>query len=127
MAYFNGSKDFIVVVERSGGINVTLPTRTVTVTDRDYGGNVVVTVLVNEGGVLKPKSMNVPSGGTVTITYAWKTPVFITSPYISWCDVYDAEGELMKYCPSTYDATTATLAYFPQSDGGDNHHIYACQ
>ena len=110
-----------------GGINVTLPNCTVTVCDRDYAGNVVVTVLVNEGGVLKPKSTNVPSGGTVTLTYAWKTPVFITSPYLSWCDVYDAEGDYIRNCPYTYDATTATVAYFAQIDGGDRHHIDACQ
>ena len=110
-----------------GGINVTLPNCTVTVCDRDYAGNVVVTVLVNEGGVLKPKSTNVPSGGTVTLTYAWRTPVFITSPYLSWCDVYDAEGDYIRNCPYTCDATTATMAYFAQIDGGNRHHIDACQ
>ena len=113
--------------EGSGAYDVRLPTRTVTVTDQDGGASIVVTALVNENGKLIYKSKNVPSGGSVTITYAWYTPIFIKSAYLSWLDVYDCEGDYMRYCPYYYDSVNTTFAVFPQSDGGDNHQIYACQ
>lgn len=121
-------RDIIVTAEGGGGgINVTLPTRTVMVVDNDYAGDIKVTVLVNEGGKLVYKSMDVPSGGALTLTYAWYTPIFITSRWAASISVEDAEGDWIRYAPYHYDATNSMFAVFPQSDGGSSHTVYVYQ
>ena len=109
------------------GFAVTLPTSTVTVIDNDYAGDIVVTALVNEDGKLTYQSTTVSVGGSATITYAWYTPIFITSKWASSIMVEDAEGDPMRNCPQTYDATNKTFAVFPKIDGGDNHAVYVFQ
>lgn len=108
--------------EGSGGFAINLPTCTVTVVDNDYAGGIVVTTLTNEGGKLIWKNTTVPTGGRATITYAWRTPIFMTSTF-SWFDAYDGDNDYMSNCPYKYDSTTRLYAIYPQVDSGTSHTI----
>lgn len=109
--------------EGSGGFAINLPTRTVTVVDNDGAGDIVMTTLTNEGGKLIWKNTSIPMYGRATITYAWRTPVFLDSGSVGWFDVYDVEGDYMRNCPYYLDQNTWIYAIYPQIDGGESHTI----
>ena len=109
--------------EGSGGFAINLPTRTVTVVDNDGAGDIVITTLTNEGGKLIWKNTSIPMYGRATITYAWRTPVFLDSGSVGWFDVYDVEGDYMRNCPYYLDQNTWIYAIYPQIDGGESHTI----
>lgn len=112
----------IIVEAEVDTINAKLPESRVTVYDMD-GGNTVVTVLVNEGGVLKPKSVNVPNGGSIEITYVWGTPILIEG-WHAWFETYTYDDD---YYDALYelDRTTFTYIIIPEYKYGRSHKIYA--
>lgn len=112
----------IIVEAEVDTINATLPESRVTVYDMD-GGNTVVTVLENDGGVIKPKTVSVPNGGSIEITYVWGTPILLEGGH-GWFETYTYDDD---YYDAIYelDRTTWTYIIIPNYAYGRSHKIYA--